>query len=203
MKILVIGGTGLIGSTIVNLLKADNHEVIAAGRSRGDFQVDIADKASLEKLLSDVGEVDGIISTCGGTGMGPFHLQTDEDIDIALNSKLKGLINTIRLGVHTVKENGFILVTTGAASHTFSPGTSSITMTNAALEGYVKAINVEQYRGVRVNAISPAFVTETAKLYGMDVPNTISVADTASVYKKVMESKESGIVADVLEYLNK
>src|SRR5438270_13919639 len=35
MKIVVLGGTGLIGSKVVNLLRADGHEVVAASPSQG------------------------------------------------------------------------------------------------------------------------------------------------------------------------
>src|SRR5438045_9629197 len=35
MKIVVLGGTGLIGSKVVNLLRARGHEVIAASPSLG------------------------------------------------------------------------------------------------------------------------------------------------------------------------
>ena len=35
MKIVILGGTGLIGSKVVNLLRADRHEVIAASPSQG------------------------------------------------------------------------------------------------------------------------------------------------------------------------
>jgi nucleoside-diphosphate-sugar epimerase len=30
VKIVILGGTGLIGSKVVNLLRADGHEVVAA-----------------------------------------------------------------------------------------------------------------------------------------------------------------------------
>jgi len=35
MKIVILGGTGLIGSKVVNLLRAGGHEVVAASPSRG------------------------------------------------------------------------------------------------------------------------------------------------------------------------
>ena len=35
MKIVILGGTGLIGSKVVNLLRANGHEVIAASPSKG------------------------------------------------------------------------------------------------------------------------------------------------------------------------
>lgn len=133
--------------------------------------------------------------------MGPFHSQSDEDIDLAINSKLKGQINLIRVGVHAVKENSFILVTTGSASHSFMPGTSSITIANTGLEGDIRSINIEKFNGVRINVVSPALIKETAEMMNLDIPDAISAADTASVYKMVTESEESGIVADVPEYL--
>jgi nucleoside-diphosphate-sugar epimerase len=35
MKIVVLGGTGLIGSKVVNLLRAGGHEVVGASPSQG------------------------------------------------------------------------------------------------------------------------------------------------------------------------
>src|SRR3954454_17861160 len=35
MKIVILGGTGLIGSKVVNLLRADGHEAVAASPSEG------------------------------------------------------------------------------------------------------------------------------------------------------------------------
>ena len=35
MKIVILGGTGLIGSKVVNLLRLGGHEVIAASPSQG------------------------------------------------------------------------------------------------------------------------------------------------------------------------
>jgi len=35
MKVVILGGTGLIGSKVVNLLRADGHEVVAASPSQG------------------------------------------------------------------------------------------------------------------------------------------------------------------------
>src|SRR5882757_9757565 len=39
MKIVVLGGTGLIGSKVVNLLRARGHEVVAASPSQGIISI--------------------------------------------------------------------------------------------------------------------------------------------------------------------
>lgn len=51
MKILVVGGTGLIGLRIVELLRQGSHEVVAASRASG---VDIITGAGLKKAMSGV-----------------------------------------------------------------------------------------------------------------------------------------------------
>ncbi len=200
MKIIVVGGTGTIGTEVVSLLKKD-HELIVVGKTSGDYQIDIEDKTSIENLFKEVGKIDGIISMSGDAMLGSFLSQSDEDIDLAINSKLKGQMNLIRVGIPSVNENGFIIITTGTASHTPMPGASSIAMALAGLEGYVRAINNEKFNGIKINTVSPGFVKETAKMMNLDIPNTISAADTATVYKMVMESEESGISADVAKYL--
>ncbi len=40
MKILVIGGNGTIGSNVVKRLR-EKHSVVIAGRSAGDYQIDM------------------------------------------------------------------------------------------------------------------------------------------------------------------
>ena len=49
MKILIIGGNGTIGKTVVAHFKEKN-EVLIAGRTRGDVKVDIADSKSIKKM---------------------------------------------------------------------------------------------------------------------------------------------------------
>lgn len=200
MKILVIGGTGMIGTAVVNLLKKE-HEVISIGKISGDYQMDINNNSSIEKLFKDFKDIDGVISTTGDGVMGTFNTQPDEEIDLAINSKLKANINLIRTAINYINENGFIIVTTGAASHTPIPGASSITMATAGLEGYVRAIQVEERNNIRVNVVSPQAVIETLTELNMSFPNAVSVADTAMAYKKVIDSNESGIIANIPEYL--
>lgn len=50
MKIVVVGGTRIVGSAVVSLLKND-HTIITVGKTNDDYQVDIEDKASIEKVF--------------------------------------------------------------------------------------------------------------------------------------------------------
>ncbi|WP_430816360.1 short chain dehydrogenase [Carboxylicivirga sp. RSCT41] len=201
MKILVVGGTGIIGREIVDLLSKD-HEVIAIGRNGGDYQVNIEDMSSIDKMFEDLKDVDGIISAAGDANLVPLAQLTEKDLDLAINSKLKGQINLIRAALNHVKENGFITVTTGMAVFSPFPGSSAITMACAGLEGFVKVVELEKERNIRINVVRPALVTESAELFGLSMPNTVSASDTAKVYKIVTESEASGQMIFVPECLN-
>ena len=61
MKIVVIGGTGTIGRAIVEEMQP-RHEIVAAGRSHGDRQVDITDPASVQALFDHIGRFDALIA---------------------------------------------------------------------------------------------------------------------------------------------
>jgi NAD(P)-dependent dehydrogenase (short-subunit alcohol dehydrogenase family) len=200
MKILVVGGTGIIGKAVVNMLK-EEHEVIATGKNNGDYKLDIEDSAAIAKMFQDIKDVDGVILTAGHGNLAPLNMLTDADIDMALNNKLKGSVNLIREGLKHVKEGGFITVTTGAASHTPFPGGSSISIACAGVEAFVKSVEIEKDKDIRVNVVRPAMVTESMELYKLDVPFSISAYDTARVYKAVTELKESGKMYNVEECL--
>lgn len=200
MRILVVGGTGIIGKELIALLR-EEHEVIAIGKNSGDYRLNIEDKAAITKMFEDFADIDGVISTTGAAGFGPLNKLTDADFQLAVNNKLMGQVNLIREGLKYVKENGFIILTTGVASHTPFPGGAAITMASAGLEGFVKAVEVEKEKDIRINVVRPAMVTESMKLYNLKVPFSVSAADTARVYKSITEIDETGKMYDVPECL--
>lgn len=64
MKILLIGGTGTIGKSVVEKLKS-NHEIIIASKSNGDYIVDLTSSKSIEQMYQDIPGIDAVISTAG------------------------------------------------------------------------------------------------------------------------------------------
>lgn len=86
MKILLIGATGTIGKAIVEELK--DHDVIAVGKSGSDYQVDLEDNASIKALFDKTGKVNAVISTVGPVVFAPVKDITDEQYQLALNSKV-------------------------------------------------------------------------------------------------------------------
>ncbi|SDK00055.1 NAD(P)-dependent dehydrogenase, short-chain alcohol dehydrogenase family [Ferrimonas sediminum] len=199
MKVLLIGATGTIGKAVAERLSGQ-HQIIAAGFRDGDVQVDLGSPESIKALFEQVGKVDAVISTAGLAAFGPLAHQSDDDYQLALNNKLMGQVNLVRLGSGYLNDGGSITLTSGILSRQPMPGSASVSMVNGALESFVKAAALE-LNGVRVNAVAPAFVKETMAMMGMDTSSGISAADTAKAYEAAVSGEMSGETLDAPNFL--
>ena len=200
MKIILIGATGTIGQKVHERLQ-ENHEVIPVGFKDGDYQVDIADKDSIQKLFDQVGEVDAVISTTGLSAFGALDELTDEQFSLGWNNKLMGQINILRVGQSFVREGGVILLTSGMLANEPIPGSASTSAANGALNSFVNAASLELGDKLRINAVSPVFVKETMEMMGMDSSDGMSAGDTAKAYQAALEGSMTGKVIDVRNYV--
>jgi NAD(P)-dependent dehydrogenase (short-subunit alcohol dehydrogenase family) len=73
-----------------------------------------------------------------------------------------------------VRDNGSITLTGGVLAHEPMPGAAAISMVNAGLEGFVLGASVEMPRGLRVNLVSPPWISETLTALKMDPSQGIS-----------------------------
>ncbi len=200
MKIIIVGATGTIGKGIVKLLTRD-HELIKVGHRSGDFTVDLASKESIRRLFEEVGAIDAIVSAAGAATFGSLDELTDEKFTLALTNKLMGQVNLVRLGRSVINDNGSITLTSGMLSQNPMPGSASISMVNAGLEGFVRAAALEMPRGIRINAVSPVFVKETMEILGMDSTHGVPSQKVALAYKEAVESQRNGEVLDVRDFV--
>lgn len=199
MKILLIGATGTIGQKVHERLQ-ENHEVIPVGFKDGDYQVDIANKASIQNLFDQVGEIDAVISTTGLSAFAPLDELTDEQFSLGWNNKLMGQINILRVGQSFIREGGVILLTSGMLANEPMPGSAATSAVNGALNSFVKAASLELSDKLRINAVSPIFVKETMEMMGMDSGSGMSATDTAKAYQAALEGSMTGEVIDVRNY---
>jgi NAD(P)-dependent dehydrogenase (short-subunit alcohol dehydrogenase family) len=200
MKIILIGATGTIGQKVHERLQ-ENHEVIPVGFKDGDYQVDIADKNSIQNLFDQVGEVDAVISTAGLSAFGALDELSDEQFSLGWNNKLMGQINILRVGQSFVREGGVILLTSGMLAIEPIPGSAATSAANGALNSFVIAASLELGDKLRINAVSPVFVKETMEMMGMDSSGGMSAADTANAYQAALEGSMTGEVIDVRNYV--
>jgi len=192
-KVLVIGSSGLLGSHVAKALQG-KAEVVEASFSRAPLKVDISDAASLKGLLAKVGPVDAIACTAGVARFVPWAQASDDDWAHGLANKLMGQVNLARFGAPFVRDGGAITLTTGVLAQHPMPGGSIITTVNAAVEGFVRAAAVELGGRVRVNAVSPGWITETLQAMGMDPTPGLPAAQAALSYVQQIESGASGSI---------
>ncbi|HEV7767706.1 MAG TPA: short chain dehydrogenase [Thermoanaerobaculia bacterium] len=190
MRILVIGASGTIGKEIVNALSS-SHEVISAGRTSG-IRVDIRDLASIRAMYQEVGKLDAIISAAGSGAWKPLDQLTDEDFATSLGYKLMGQVNVIRYGFASVSDGGSITVTSGILSRMPMPGGAAISMVNSGLDGFVRGAALEAPRGIRVNSISPPWVSETLIAMGSDPAGGLPSATVAKAYVASVTGTQTG-----------
>ena len=194
MKILVIGAHGTIGREVVKALSAQ-HEVIGASRHGEDISVDIRDASSIKAMFAKTGKVDAIISAAGSGAWKPLAELNDEDFEISLHYKLMGQVNVIRYGFEFVNDNGSITTTSGVLSEHPMESSSAISLVNAGLEGFTRAAALEAPRGIRVNVVSPPWVTETLiEMGAKDLSHGKPAAEVAKSYVRSVTGDETGQV---------
>jgi NAD(P)-dependent dehydrogenase (short-subunit alcohol dehydrogenase family) len=196
MKILVIGATGTIGGEIVRALEG-SHEVIGVSRKGGGITADIRDAESVREMYRRAGTIDAVLCAAGSGAWKPLAQLSEEDFAASLSYKLMGQVNVIRYGLESLADNGSIAVTTGILARTPMQGSAAISMVNAGLEGFVRAASLEAPRGVRVNAVSPPWVSETLEAMGQDPSGGLPAAVVAEAYLRALEGSQNGEVIEV------
>jgi NAD(P)-dependent dehydrogenase (short-subunit alcohol dehydrogenase family) len=190
-KILVIGAAGLIGAEVVKAL--GENECIPASRNSGE-RVDISDPKSLAALFDRVGMVDGIVCTGGAARFKPWDQMIDEDWTFSLANKLMGQVNVVRYGLSSVRPGGAITLTSGTASQDPSPGSAIITTVNSAVEAFARAVAAEPSISVRVNVVSPGWVSETLQAMGRNPAEGIPAAEVAKIIVRQFREGATGSV---------
>jgi NAD(P)-dependent dehydrogenase (short-subunit alcohol dehydrogenase family) len=194
MKILLIGASGTIGRAVHALL-APRHDIVTVGRSSGDLRADFTQPETLQKMFEAAGQVDAIVSTAGNLHFGPLSEMTAEQFNTGLQDKLLG-----QLGQRWLRDGGSITLTSGvAATEPIRHGANASTV-NAALNGFVTGAAVELQRGLRINAVSPTLLTESAEAYGSVFPGfeTVPAARVALAYQRSVEGAQTGKVFEVI-----
>ena len=195
MKIILVGASGTLGQAVQNEL-GGRHDIVKTGSKSGDVQVDITSPDSIRAMYKKVGAFDAVVCTAGNAHFGPFAELTEKECAIGIQNKLMGQVNLVLIGQHHIAENGSFALTSGALSEDPIPYGSSVTMVNAAVEGFVRGAAIELDRGIRINAVSPNVVEESMPKFGEYFRGHVPVpaARAALAYSKCVEGRLTGQV---------
>jgi len=193
MRILIVGATGTIGQAVVAALRPRN-DLILASRTKSPEKVDLADQSSIGALFERVGKIDAVVSVAGEAAYKPLSQLSDQDFAFSVGSKLMGQINLVRLGAANVNDGGSFTLTSGVLATRPTPGGAAISVVNAGVDAFARAAALELPRGIRINSVSPPWVSETLVAMGRDPSGGLPAADVARSYTESVEGKQTGAV---------
>lgn len=199
MKIILVGATGTIGTAVREAL-ADRHEIVPVSRNEAAHTVDLSEPDQIEALFESQQPFDAVVCAAGEAVFSPLDELTDEDFDLSIRSKMMGQINLVRRGVEYVGEEGSFTLTSGILSQQPAPGSGAISPVNAAVEGFVRAAALELPDGIRVNVVSPPWVSETLEQLGRDPSDGLPAATVAEAYVDAVEGNADGAVIAAQDY---
>jgi NAD(P)-dependent dehydrogenase (short-subunit alcohol dehydrogenase family) len=193
MRILVVGATGTIGRAVVGALRPA-HEVLGVSRNEGLVRVDITRPDSISEMYEKTGEVDAVVSCAGGAAWKPLAELTDADFELSLSYKLMGQVNLVRRGIRYVRDGGSFTLTSGVLAQRPMPRSAAVSLVNAAIEGFGRAAALELPRGLRINVVSPDWVSETLAGMGQDPAQGVPADEAARAYVTSVTGRDTGKV---------
>lgn len=188
MRVLVIGATGVIGKAVADAAAGTGHEVLRASRN-SDVKVDISSEKSIESMYAGIGKLDAVICCAGGGAFRSLLDLTNEEIRFTLDDKLLSQVNLVRHGIESVNDGGVFILTAGIFSQKPIAGVPALAMVNGGIEGFVRGAALDLPRGIRIHAVSPPFIKETAEKMGME--GGLPATENAKTYMALLTGEES------------
>ena len=171
MRIIVIGASGTIGSSIVGALEKD-HQIVKVGYKSGDVQANISDPASIEAMYKKIGSFDALICAAGDGYFGPLSNMTDANFRVSVEGKFMSQVNLVLIGQRYISPKGSFTLTSGSLDNDPVPFATSVSAVNAAIDGFVRGAAIELENGVRINSVAPG-VVEASPVYFPYFPGQI------------------------------
>src|SRR6266542_4577578 len=186
MRILVVGATGTIGRAVVAAL-SPRHDIVPVTRRHTAITADLARPDSIRVLYQALGQVDAVVCAAGDAKFAPLDQLSDSDFQFSLSNKLLGQVNLVRYGFAHVRDGGSFTLTSGVLARAPMPGSAAVSLVNSGLEGFTRAAALEAPRGIRVNVVSPPWVTDTLVAFGMDPSQGLPPEAVAAAYVAAVE----------------
>lgn len=170
MRIVVVGGTGTIGRHLVPALRSRGHDVTIAGRTSGDVHVDLAVPATIDALYRQVGAVDGVVSIAAHGELDDFPTLTSDALAQNMRAKFFGQAALVLTGQHHCADGASFTLTSGIFADHAWPHVTGGGVISGALHSFVLSAAVELPRGMRINAVSPTLVADSADTFADHFP---------------------------------
>jgi NADP-dependent 3-hydroxy acid dehydrogenase YdfG len=178
-RVLVVGGSGVLGAAIANELGQRGARLVLSGRDAGRLSdaaqvagavasllVDIRDDQQVAQLVSravaELGGLDGVMIASGVVSFGPVLGATAAAVEDLMLSNVVGPLAVIRAALpHLGESKGWVCAVTGVVAERPVPGMAAYSASKAALSTALKALRAEvRSAGIAVIDVRPPH-TET------------------------------------------
>ena len=173
--VLVVGGSGLIGSAIARTARAEGATVVTAARGDdADVRLDASDDASiaaaLERMLDEHGRLDAVVVAAAPAAqtLDATRLSDPEQVSEAVDAKAMAFLRVANAVIPTMREAGFGRIVGISGQNALLTGNITGSVRNAALIIAAKNLADELAgTGIAVNVVNPGPVSEQPRA---DVP---------------------------------
>ncbi|NDC53663.1 MAG: SDR family oxidoreductase [Planctomycetia bacterium] len=176
LRVLLVGGTGGIGSALARMLVQGGARVFLAARDPARLAtladelgaagtaVDATDPdrldACADAAAAALGGLDGIVNCAGSLLLKPAHLTTTADWQATIATNLTSGFGCVRAAGRLMKEHGgAVVLVSSAAARVGLANHEAIAAAKAGIIGLVRSAAATYARqGVRFNAVAPGLV---------------------------------------------
>ena len=131
------------------------------GNGHVQIIADLTDAESLERLVAEIPQVDGLVNNAGVGYIKPipFIKQTDMDAMFGPNTFAPVLLTKLIMKKKKLNRGGSIIFTSSLAALMSGPGNAVYSMSKAAIMAFAKSCAVEfAEKEIRVNSVHPGMV---------------------------------------------
>jgi NAD(P)-dependent dehydrogenase (short-subunit alcohol dehydrogenase family) len=159
-RALVAGGTGRVGTAIVERLRADGWTVVSAGRADGDLRTKAGAASLAANALEELGGLELVVHAAGaGFEPKPIEDVTEEDWDAAMDVTAKGTFFLAQAVAPALRaSNGVLVILEDVASFQAWPSFAAHCAAKAAQAMLTRVLARALAPDVRVCGIAPGTV---------------------------------------------
>jgi pteridine reductase len=159
-RALVAGGTGRVGTAIVERLRADGWDVVSAGSADGDLRTQAGATALAARAVDELGGLELLVYAAGdGFEPKPLAELTEEDWDAALDVTAKGTFFLAQAAAPALRSsNGVLVIIEDVASYQAWPSFAAHCAAKAAQAMLTRVLARALAPEVRVCGVAPGAV---------------------------------------------
>lgn len=193
-RVLIIGGSGTIGTHLVPALAERGHAPIVAGRSSGDVKVDITDADSITSMYEQVPDLDAVVVIAASGALDTFSTLTVAELMENARGKLFGQADVVLTGQRFLNRGGSFTLTSGIFADEAWHGVTGGAVVSGGIHSFVLSAAIELPRELRINVVSPTMVADSADTFSEAFPGMrpIPMGTLVHHYLDCIEGNDSG-----------